>query len=180
MMAHLHMRPSEPKPFNQPVSSRCRYTTPSDPKLSDLLLLLIIERFLRLHSHSSLAPCRPYCWYLLPLLTSQCNCAGFKSDGLFDCIFFPPSFFPFNKNLFVKFLLSQNPKKSAFIMFPQKAVNSKYSNYVTVKLPICLKLMIPQTEGAAGARFPACADKSRKDLTCANVPTRVAELLLGI
>lgn len=65
-------------------------------------------------------------------------------------------------------------------MFAQKAVNSKYSNYVTVKLPICLKMLIPPTEGAAAARLPACADKSREDLTCANVPACVAELLLGI
>lgn len=65
-------------------------------------------------------------------------------------------------------------------MFPQKAVNSEYSNYVTVKLPICLEAKISLPVRRGGGAAEACTDKSKEDLTRANVSVCVSELLLGI
>lgn len=120
MMAHLHMRPSEPKPFNQPVSSRRRYTTPPDPKLSDLLPLLIMSIFfLSIPTHPPLLGA-PVVGIYSPYRPVSVT-AGFKSDGLFDCIFYFFSFSPFPKNLFIKRLLTQNLTKVFFHNVPTES-----------------------------------------------------------
>lgn len=179
MMAHLHMRPSEPKPFNQPVSSRCRYTTPSDPKLSDPLLRLISERFLQLRSSSSLLLINPFVSIYSPCWPVSVT-AGLKSDGLFAASF---SVFPFTKHLFIKFLLTQNPRNLCFHNVPKES-----SRFQIFKLCHCLTprlfenedFSVRQMEGTDEGRFPVCADKSNENLMCANVPVSVAELLLAI
>lgn len=123
MMAHLHMRPSEPKPFNQPVS----YTTPPDPKLSDLLLLLITSIFfLSIPTHPSLLG-SPVAGIYSPYRPASVT-AAFKSDGLFDCIFF----FPFPRNLFLTCLLMQNLRK---LFFPN--VSKESSKFRAFKLCHC-------------------------------------------
>lgn len=98
MMTHLHMRPSEPKPFNQPVSTRrlpYSQNTSHFPLLCDLKLLhacySLINSSLWVSSRLNLLgistfPCSCLACYLRPLLTSEVY-QGFH-DSCLSVLFF--------------------------------------------------------------------------------------------
>lgn len=129
MMAHLHMRPSEPKPFNQPVSTRWHpkptlqwhdlLRSDPTPLLLPLIPLQTAQNWLlslSLNLFGTFLSCCLAC-YLLPLLTSQSYCFISKSKVSYNVTLHSLLHFP--EICALKFL------------FPQKLINSNYSKHMT-------------------------------------------------